>query len=337
MIAHRVRNVVTATFMTTLIGLALSACGPPPQPSAPSRPKVEAPPPEPTRPPLTRRATLRYELNNRSFPLPVVHGAVAGHETWMLVDTGANSHVVAGWFARKHGMPMAKLGDVGTDHVGKSIATYRLERPNVVIDQWGPLNEGPMLVTDVPALIEKLGIGAFISPQRLTEEGDAVVLDLAAGEVRAAYYDDAMHALGAGATLVAPGARACEDTESPIKGLAFVLPGTIEGRAVDLLVDTGAQRSDILAGSAAGKALAPSSVPNKEQMFGASGRLISRTLKGAHIVVGELAIASDVDLLPGAADPFCPRDGVVSMDVLRACVLVLGRTQMYGRCRSGAK
>ena len=56
-------------------------------------------------------------------------------------------------------------------------------------------------------------------------------------------------------------------------------------------------------------------------MFGASGRLISRTLKGAHIVVGELAIATDVDLLPGAADPFCPRDGVVSMDLLRACVL----------------
>ena len=39
-----------------------------------------------------------------------------------------------------------------------------------------------------------------------------------------------------------------------------------------------------------------------------------------------------VDLIPGAADPYCPRDGVVSMDVLRACVLVLGKTGMAGRC-----
>jgi hypothetical protein len=43
-------------------------------------------------------------------------------------------------------------------------------------------------------------------------------------------------------------------------------------------------------------------------------------------------VRADIDLSPGAADPFCPRDGVVSMDVLRSCVLVLGKTSMAGRC-----
>ena len=282
---------------------------------------------------LTRRATLRYELNGRNFPLPVVHGTVGGHPTWMLVDTGANSHVVAGWFARQIGMKLSKLGDVGTDHVGRTIATYRVEHPAVVIEQWGPLAEGPMLVTDVPALIEKLGIGAFISPQRLTEEGDAVVLDLAGAEMRAAWFDDAERALGTrGLALVGPGARLCEDTASPIQGLAYVLRGMVEGIAVDLLVDTGAQRSDILAGSAAGKALGPRTVANKDQMFGASGRLQSRTVKGARMVVSDVTLTSDVDLLPGVPDPYCPRDGVVSMDVLHTCTLVLGRAKLSARC-----
>jgi hypothetical protein len=283
--------------------------------------------------PPTRKATLRYELNGRPFPLPVVHGTVSGQATWMLVDTGANSHVIAGWFARKAGLTVARLGDVGTDHAGRTIATSRADHPNVVLDEWGPLGDGPMLVTDVPPIIEKLGIGAFISPQRLTEEGDAVVLDLASGEIRAAYYEEALRSdILVGPSLVGAGARACEDTQSPIKGLAFVVPTSIEGQRADLLVDTGAQRSDLLVASPAGQALAVRSIPNKEQMYGASGRLSSRTVKGARLHAGELAFALDVDLIGGESDPYCPRDGVLSMDVLRSCVLLLGRKQIAARC-----
>jgi predicted aspartyl protease len=258
---------------------------------------------------------------------------VAGQPTAMLVDTGANSHVIAGWFARKAGLTLARLGDIGTDHAGRTIATARVEHPKVAIDGWGALADGPMLVTDVPPIIEKLGIGAFISPQRLTEDGDAVILDLAGGEVRAAIFEDALRAEGfAGATLVGEGARACEDTESVIKGLAFVVPTVIDGQRAELLVDTGAQRSDLLLASAAGQALAGRSIPNKEQMYGASGRLSSRTVKGARLHAGDLAYALDVDLIGGESDPYCPRDGVLSMDVLRSCVLVLGRRKIAGRC-----
>jgi hypothetical protein len=228
---------------------------------------------------------------------------------------------------------VAKLGDIGTDHAGRTIATARAEHPNVTLDGWGMLKDGPMLVTDVPPIIEKLGIGAFVSPQRLTEDGDAVVLDLAGGEIRAALFSDALRAEGfTGPLLIGDGARACEDTQSPIKGLAFVVPTSVEGQRADLLVDTGAQRSDLLAASAAGQALAPRSIANKEQMYGASGRLMSRTVKGARLRAGELAFALDVDLIGGESDPYCPRDGVLSMDVLRSCVLVLGRKQIAARC-----
>src|SRR5207249_639545 len=137
-----------------------------------------------------------------------------------------------------------------------------------------------------------------------------------------------------GSSLAPNGGRVCEDTASPIKGLAFVLPATIEGKSVELLLDTGAQRSDLLLSSSAGRALTRRSIANKEQLYAASGRMTSRTVKGASITVGEYAVTSDLDLIPGASDPYCPRNGVVSMDVLRACTIILGKSQMSGRCGS---
>lgn len=282
---------------------------------------------------MARRAKLLYEIHGRPFPLPLVMGTIAGQPALMLVDTGANSHVIAGWFARKLGLGMKKLGDVGTDHVGKTIATYRIEKPELAIDEWGALAPMPVLATDVPEVIEKLEIGAFISPQRLVEDGDAVVLDLAKGELRPAWWDEAHYELSAtGVPLVLTEARACEETEGPIKGLAFVVPAIIEAQRVDLLLDTGAQHSDVFTASPAGQKLMGQSTVNKEPMYTASGKISARKLKSARVSAGSFAVNADVDLIAGAADSSCPRDGVLAMDVLRSCTLLLGRQRIYARC-----
>jgi predicted aspartyl protease len=280
-----------------------------------------------------RKAKLRYEIHGRPFPLPLVTGTIAGQPVLMLVDTGANSHVIAGWLARKLGLSMKKLGDIGTDHVGKTIATFRVEKPELAIDDWGPLAPTPVLATEVPDVIEKLGIGAFISPQRLVEEGDSVVLDLAKGELRPAWWDEAHYELSAsGVPLVLGEARACEETEGPIKGHAFVLPATVDTQRVELLLDTGAQHSDVFTTTLAGQRLAAQSTVNKEPMYTASGKISARKLKGARVAAGSFAVTTDVDLIGGAADSSCPRDGVLAMDVLRSCALLLGRQRVYGRC-----
>src|SRR5262249_25480879 len=113
---------------TIMLALVICGCaGPVPTPQGPVAEK-----PAPAQfatavaSPLTRKATFRYEIRGRPFPLPVISGTIAGHDTLMLVDTGANSHVVAAWFARKIALPLNKVGDMGTDHVGKAIATYRI-------------------------------------------------------------------------------------------------------------------------------------------------------------------------------------------------------------------
>src|SRR5580658_10616460 len=78
--------------------------------------------PEATRGP--RHVALRFDLNGRPFPLPLVHGTIAGEPVWMLVDTGSTSHVIARWVARKAGLPLRPLGNVGSDHTGRPIMTY---------------------------------------------------------------------------------------------------------------------------------------------------------------------------------------------------------------------
>ena len=284
--------------------------------------------------PLTRRALLRYDIRGRPFPLPVVTGTIAGHPVLMLVDTGANSHVIAGWLARKLKLPMKKLGDIGTDHVGQPIATYRLDKVDIAVDDWGRLSTTTLLATEVPEVIEKLGIGAFISPQRLDEEGDSVVLDLAKNEMRSAWFDEQQRAMSESGTplLEVDSARTCDDAEGPIRGLAYVVPSMIESQKVSLLLDTGAQHSDVFASSVPGKALIDRSTLNKEAMYTASGKVQARALKSARITTGSFVVTSDVGLIQGAPDASCQRDGVLAMDVLRTCTLLLGRKRVYGRC-----
>jgi predicted aspartyl protease len=284
-----------------------------------------------------RRAVLRYELNGRSFPLPLVHGSVGGEPVWMLVDTGANSHVIASWVARKLGMPMRPLGDVGSDHTGHAVTAFTVDHPNVAIDDWGALAGATMLVTDVPDPIARIGIGAFVSPQWLAPEGEVLVLDLSGGEMHTASWDDAARELDARAGLeIAPsgmsGVRLCQDSASAIAGLAFVLSARIEGNPVELLLDTGAHRTDLLSASKAGRALAIRARPSREQMYAASGLVRTSVVRSAQVKIGDWALTTDVDVVPGVSDPACPRDGVVSMDALESCTLVLGRKRLRGRC-----
>jgi hypothetical protein len=296
-------------------------------------PRVAGPPGLEDSPPRTARSVrLTFELDGRPFPLPLVHGSVGGEPTWMLVDTGTNSHVLAGWLARRLGYKAAARGDVGTDHAGHEISTTRVEHASVTIDGWGTLADGPILVAEIPSPIEKLGIGVFLSPQSLAE-GASVVLDLPGREMHLASYSSAEKELRARGRAITPeGGLACVDDEGSIRGLAYVIPAEVARERVMLLVDSGAERTDVFAESKVGRTLLPRSAPNKEQMYAASGRIQTRTVRKVPVSLGGWSGQADVDIIPGTSDPYCPRDGVVSMDVLSSCVLVLGPGRMTGFC-----
>jgi hypothetical protein len=145
-------------------------------------------------------------------------------------------------------------------------------------------------------------------------------------------WQEAVQSLeGRGTASIASG-RLCEDSGALIRGLAFVVPATVDGLNVELLLDTGAHRTDLLTTSKAGRRLLARSSPSREEMYAASGLVKTRLVKSAQVKIGDWASMLDIDLVPGVADPLCPRDGVASMDMLSSCVLVLGRKQVLGRC-----
>lgn len=328
-----IRSVALPALVATLVA---AGCAPREGTTAPgARPRIAtATRAEGPRPALTRHATLRYDLGGRPFPLPVVHATISGHPTILLVDTGANVHVVAGWLARKLGLSMKKLGGQGSDHVGRAITTWRVESPELALEEWGPVSASSLIVTEIPEAIEKMGIGGILSPQKLGDEGDAVVVDLYRGELRAAWWDEASRELASrGAPLVVgPEDNACEEPDGSGSALSYVVPATIEGEKLALLVDTGAQRSDIFASSASGQRLSPRSVVDKEPIYTAAGKVSARRLRDAKVQAGGFSVVADVGLVQGKADSACPRDGVLAMDLLRACTLLFGRARVAGSC-----
>jgi predicted aspartyl protease len=313
-----------------------SACGPKAPPALAhdvGLPGADAGPTEPAPPPEKRRCDLDYVLKGNPFASPVVRATVGGVETTMLLDTGANTHMLTGWIARKAHLETKALGDSGTDHTGKTIKARRVDHANVALEGWGPIEDRPILVVDVPDRLEQLGIGGFISPQQLATDDQPVVLDLERAEMRTAKKEE-VEALP-GRTLGRGAARVCSDQDSHIgRTLAFVVKGSIDAHDVELLVDTGAPMTDLLATSAPGKALGPKTVENKDEIYAASGKVKPRVFKNGKLVLGEVEVTVDVNVLAGANDPFCPRDGVVAMDVLRRCVLVFGPASMTGTCKA---
>lgn len=173
----------------------------------------------------------------------------------------------------------------------------------------------------------------------LPSEGDATVMALARGELRSTWWDVEESALVAhGFSAVTPErSHACEEDDGPVKGLAFAVPVTIADRDVQLLVDTGAQHSDVFATSTAGKKLAGHGTTTGEPMYTASGKISARRLENVALTPGAFKTTSGVDLIQGDADRTCPRDGVIATDVLRSCTPLFGRSRMTARCVRPAK
>ncbi len=280
-----------------------------------------------------RRVDLEFAIGDKPFPLPLVHGTVAGVPTLILIDTGANAHIIAGWLARKAQLTTRAFGDTGVDHSGHSIETRRAAHPQMHVDNWGDLPDEPMLVTDVPDAVRHLGIGAFLSPQQLATDDASIVLDFQKSEMRQLRKGETPDATSGNALALDP-PRVCVDKDSPLQGLAFVVRAQIEGHDADLLLDTGAHHSDLLMASKPAKALYSRSDPSHESVYAASGKVTPRTVHDAHIHVGALEVTRELDLIPGQEDDFCPRDGVLGMDVLKKCVLVLDRHTISGLCNS---
>lgn len=100
----------------------------------------------------------------------------------MIVDTGANAHVLAKSFVQRLGLAM-KEGEGPTvhDHAGTESKATIVSSPRLVIDGFGEARDDSAVGLDLPPIFDTLQIGGILSPQRLAGPDESTVLDFPAG------------------------------------------------------------------------------------------------------------------------------------------------------------
>jgi len=271
------------------------------------------------------RGRTPIERIGASRRVPLVHATIAGRPAMLLLDTGAFDHILEGWFA--HELADAEASGKSAniiDHANRKVPVDAWSPVLLALDGWGPVGTiRPLATRDQTPGPRALGIGGLLSPQRLAGTGSPVVIDFVAAEMTR--EDEPLAAARLAARRLSLGtAIRC--------GASYIVAGAIEGRDARLLVDTGAGSTDLKASSAPGRALAGRSAVSRE-IYAIGGAVTTRILNDATVAIGALTLHVDVPLVDDTAiRSRCASDGVVGMDVLGTCVLVLEPTRMRIAC-----
>lgn len=302
--------------------IAMVACGPASSLAPPTRP--------------VREAVVRLEAPMPSGePLhnPIVDGTVNGHRVQLLLDTGASLSVIAGWFARKARLDVRPAPNTMRDSVGATVQAQLARDVDVDVIGWGRVAEHDMLVAELPPFFEQANVGVILSPQHLVPADEAVILDLRHGRLTAGPAFEAILRFerDAGPWLTRPWVRACGDVISALPNVKFSVPVTLDGQTAVLDLDTGAEHSSVHSASKAGEALGTHAQASRNAA-GIGGATSARVARDTRIAVGEVVAKADVTLTPSGETVTCPSDGLLGMDVLQRCTLVLTRLQAFVRC-----
>ena len=266
-----------------------------------------------------REASIQYLPGRVRFP--AVRGSVRGKSTWMLVDTGASRNFVSDWLV--HRIFEDDVGASASDHAGRKITTTFMERPRMQIDGWGSMPDDSAMILHDASRAESDDVGVTMSPQTLAKAG-VVVLDFLHKRLAMTHTRS-----DADAMLPHGGALA---TAQYCRGI-YILPAKLGDATARLMVDTGAYATDLHPRSQAAKALAFHAQDGQGASMGAGGAIAYHRLPHVNVSSGTMTANVDVMLLDDVnEDDYCPFDGVLGMDVLEKCTLVIDDKTMTGRC-----
>ena len=282
-------------------------------------------------PAATRTLPIRYDegLARRGFPSPVLRVTVNGVTGWVLVDTGAGIHTLAAWFVEKAGLvPDASLTDrVGAkDASGERVYLRFLDEVSLALEDRQSLRLGVAAAADFPPEFESARIAGLLSPQSLLREGEALTIDLRSPSLRIHAAEQQAGAGGRGDRM-----DACRSNTPQVPGLLFAVSAAFEGRPARLLVDTGASQTRLAGDAGAAIGLPRDGV--RDQLGVGGVREPMAVARGTQVRVGGLDQVTDVAI--GGAAPGCGGDGLLGIDVLRQCRLVL--TPAGGRLECGGR
>jgi predicted aspartyl protease len=262
------------------------------------------------------------------FPSPVLRATVNGQTVWFLVDTGAPGHTLASWFATATHLG---LHDTKTTVVGSTGATSKTRAAGPIqleTRDGGTISVRDALVADFPQTFADQHIGGLISPQMLAPAGQAAILNLSTPSLSFAPFDSALSALGLAPSAATASAHVCP-AGGPPPSRTYGASVTIAGITADMTTDTGATLTNV-ASTRVARALASRSQENGRVEGIGGGPKAAKTVAGVTIVRGGAAKKADIVL--GGTSAGCGADGLLGMDVLRGCTLVLGEKTMGWSC-----
>ncbi len=257
---------------------------------------------------------------------PLLEVQLNGHPARLLLDTGASAHALSQAVARRLALASARLGEM-SNHFGTEARESGVAGAVITAGGWTLSDGQPLASLPLPP---SSGFGGLLSPQLLASGAEAIVLDLAHGRLASMPWDAAASTWSASGVELAGSVRVCQVGEAKARRL-FVLAATIDGLKLDLLLDTGAERSTLRRDSEVGQRLAAYARPAGTSYSLSEAQPYS-VLPGARLALGPFHTALDLPLIEGKNDPECPHDGALGMDVLRHCVIAISGARLLVRC-----
>ena len=285
----------------------------------------------PTSTPRSLPIFYDHALAAQGFPSPLIKARIAGHEATFIVDTGAAANVLADWYVEVAGIPSAKADSTAVGTNGKTAPERLAHR---LQGHWSDgqrfdLNEA--LVLAFPPYFKSLHLGGLVSPQALAPPGMAAVLDLRVPSLRFEPFARALADLrqATAPTIPIHLTEPCRNAKAN-KLAEYMAPVGAAGVTDLMMIDTGATRTIFSDKSKIAHAIG-------------SGREVSTPTEGiGGDVTGERLVRNvqllrggrNVTLNPsiGEVSASCNRKGILGMDALRSCLLILGDKKMAFSC-----
>jgi predicted aspartyl protease len=262
------------------------------------------------------------------FPSPLLRATVNGQAVWFLIDTGATVPGLASWFATATHIG---LHDTKTTVIGSTGATSKTRAAGpiqVEMRDGSTISVRDALVADFPQTFADQHIAGLISPQLLAPAGQAAILNLTTPSLSFAPFDSALSTLGLAPSAATATTHVCASAGPP-PGRTYGASVTIAGITADMTTDTGATATSV-GSTRVVRALLERSQQNGRVEGIGGGPQAAKTAAGVTIVRGGAAKKADVIL--GGVSGGCGADGLLGMDVLRGCTLVLGEKTMAWSC-----
>jgi hypothetical protein len=272
------------------------------------------------------------ELKAKGFPSPLIRVRIAGHEALFIVDSGTGVNTLADWFAEQAGIAIEATTSRAQGFTGK-------ENPIRVVNQIrGEWSDGrgfdldQAIVVAFPALFESLHLGGLLSPQLLSPPGMAAVLDLTIPSLGFAPFAYTVSELKQTAFLAFPPVmtRACFNPDSVFVNRLYLTPVSISGIRNLLLIDTGATTTIFSEASRIAQKLERRSEPGPQSEGVLGAMNATQQVSDIKLVRGTSIVG--LSSLIGPVSQSCNGVGILGMDALRECLLILGQRSMAFAC-----